>query len=59
MKRRKRRKTEPQAKACGPELARDGYPPRVGPRKRTLEYVEEAEGYPLAGHATLAGRMIS
>ena len=49
MKRRKRR----------PDKARDGYPPRVGPRKRTLEYVEEAEGYPLAGRATLAGRMIS
>ncbi len=44
MKRRKRR----------PDKARDR-----GPRKRTLEYVEEAEGYPLAGRATRAGRMIS
>ncbi len=35
-------------------LAREGTRLRVGPRKRTLEYVEEAEGYPLAGRATLA-----
>ncbi len=49
MKRRKRR----------PDKARDGTRLRVGTRKRTLEYVEEAEGYPLAGRATLAGRIIS
>ncbi len=34
MKRRKRRS----------DKAREGYPPRVGSRKRTLEYVEEARG---------------
>ncbi len=30
---------------------------RIDPRKRTLEYVEEAEGYPLAGRGhPLVGR---
>ncbi len=45
MKRRQRR----------PDKARDGTRLRVGPRKRTVRYVEEAEGYPLAGRATPAG----
>ncbi len=45
-KRRKRR----------PDKAGEGYPPlRVGPRKRTVRYVEEAAGHPLAGRCNAVG----